>query len=676
MKILFAMSSLEYLRFYDQTIVDLAARGHDVAIAANTSRELKPVRFEALGDTQGRVTNAGLVPPRGDMWVALAHWIRGTLDFVRYLHPQLAHASALRARVKRQGLPLLLQRVDRIASLPADRLRRWMERLAACERVIPVARPLTRFLDEQQPDAVLISPLVEVASEQVDLVRAAQARGIPTAALIASWDNLTNKGDIRVPTDIVVVWNESQRREASDLHRVPPERVVVTGSQVFDRWFGRHPGRDRADFCAMVGLPPHKPFVLFVGSSVFISRANVEVPFVRRWIEALRSSSHPAVRDLAVLIRPHPYNGAQWADADLRGLGDVAVWPRGKHNPVDEANRTDFFDSMYHSDAVVGINTSAMIEAAIVGRPVLSVLTPEFSGTQEGTLHFHHLLPENGGFLRVASTLEAHVDQLAGVLRDPAAARRELAGFVRSFIRPHGVDRACTPIVVDAIERLASGPRPVPLADGALTRVARVCAWPLALFAAVFPEETLRKRRGAKWIRERWRKAVKSLRRRRRAEPRRPARATAVMFFLVAPFLAATALVWVYSVSELAGRTLFVYNAPRNIAEAAGRGSSSEVLRFLKLGQDPRVVMPVGPEVISSSITRVTALEAAIWSRRIRLMRVLQREGHFADPAVRAYLICLAVDIKAQEIQQFLSPNSSDPCQPNATVRAIAARSE
>ena len=73
------------------------------------------------------------------------------------------------------------------------------------------------------------------------------------------------------------------------------------------------------------------------------------------------------------------------------------LFPRRGYNPIDPDNRADFFDSIYHSAAVVGINTSAMIEAAIIGRPVFSMLAEEFAGTQEGTIHFHHLLPENGG---------------------------------------------------------------------------------------------------------------------------------------------------------------------------------------------------------------------------------------------------------------------------------------
>ena len=87
------------------------------------------------------------------------------------------------------------------------------------------------------------------------------------------------------------------------------------------------------------------------------------------------------------------------------------------------------------------------------------MLAPEFAGTQEGTIHFRHLLPENGGFLRIASTLDEHVAQLASVLqRSGGDARRDAAASSRRFIRPHGVDRPATPVFVDAVEALAAAP--------------------------------------------------------------------------------------------------------------------------------------------------------------------------------------------------------------------------
>jgi hypothetical protein len=139
----------------------------------------------------------------------------------------------------------------------------------------------------------------------------------------------------------------------------------------------------------------------------------------------------------------------------------VSVFPRQGYNPIDAENRNDFFDSLYHCAAVVGINTSAMIEAAIVGRPVCSLLAEEFAGTQEGTIHFHHLLPENGGFLRIAGAIDEHVAQLSEALRDPAATRAETERFVRSFIRPYGLDSRATPIFADAVAQLGHIPPPV-----------------------------------------------------------------------------------------------------------------------------------------------------------------------------------------------------------------------
>jgi hypothetical protein len=100
-----------------------------------------------------------------------------------------------------------------------------------------------------------------------------------------------------------------------------------------------------------------------------------------------------------------------------------------------------------------------MIEAAIIGRPVFSLLADEFAGTQEGTIHFHHLLPENGGFVRIAATLDEHVQHLRERLHDSEGARLETERFLASFIRPHGVDRPATPIFADAVERLAASPQ-------------------------------------------------------------------------------------------------------------------------------------------------------------------------------------------------------------------------
>jgi hypothetical protein len=261
---------------------------------------------------------------------------------------------------------------------------------------------------------------------------------------------------------------------------VPAERVVATGAQIFDQWFVRRPGTARDQFCSRVGLPTGQPIVLYTCSSQWI--APHEVPFVRRWLQAVRSGPVP-LASAGILIRPHPQNADQWQHADLGDFGPVAIWPRNPAATVDEQSKADFFDSLYHSAAVVGINTSALIEAGIVGRPVFTVLDDEYKSSQDGTLHFRYLIEVSGGLLQVAESLSEHVQQVNAALRESDHAETARA-FLSSFLRPHGLDRPATPILANAIEKLASAPAPAEPTPPRML-VTRPLVYALALAARV-----------------------------------------------------------------------------------------------------------------------------------------------------------------------------------------------
>ena len=225
----------------------------------------------------------------------------------------------------------------------------------------------------------------------------------------------------------------------------------MTGAQLFDTWFDRSPTATREELLAPAGLDPARPYVLYVGSSRNIAPAAREIPFVLRWLEALRGDSDTA--GLGVLVRPHPGNVPEWSEVELPA--GAAVVPRRRPSlPMSEHDEALYYDSIHHSAAVVGINTSAMVESFIQRRPVLTIRSHEFAGTQDGTLHFRYLLPEAGGALRTAATIEAHLGQLRDTLADPGRDRERIDAFVRSFVRPCGLDRPATPILADAIEAL------------------------------------------------------------------------------------------------------------------------------------------------------------------------------------------------------------------------------
>jgi hypothetical protein len=452
---------------YASLVSELAERGHDVHLAFERKRGALPRRASPPGVT------SGFAPERArfDGWRSIAWLVRAIADLARYAHPRYEHAPVLRARARRQVMGRLTRpgefdpiarrvalRVARKLVGPSDAelSKRVIGAATRLEAAIPTSRRIDSYLGELKPDVVLVSPVVMVGSSQVEFLKSARRLAIPAATCVASWDNLTNKGLLRIVPERVFVWNESQRQEAVELHAMPPSRVVATGAQLFDRWFEQRPRSTRVEFMRRIGLDPTQPYVLFLGSSPFVARGlKREVRFVTRWIESLRGSDDQQLRRIGIVIRPHP-TGRRWHEVDLGRFENVVVWPRRSARPVTAEEQADFFDTLTHSAAVVGINTTAMIEAAIAGKSVLTILDQEFA--QESTLHFHHLLQENGGFLHVASSLEEHVRQLAHVLEDGDDQAEERARFIQSFLRPHGLDRPATPILADEVEKLAGTP--------------------------------------------------------------------------------------------------------------------------------------------------------------------------------------------------------------------------
>ena len=494
LRILFFVDRPGLLRQYASVLPELTARGHEIRLAFPRARrrgEGKLIR-QATGESP-RVTS-GVAPARGglDGWRPVGWAVRGLADLARYTHPRYADAPALRARTaekitgrlaRESGLePLAARFAGRLArrlatTTDAALSERVVRAAARVESAIPSCRRIERYIREQAPDLVLATPVVKYASEQVEYLKSARRLGIPCGICIPSWDNLTNKGLLGFEPERVFVWNDVQRREAIELHGIPAERVVATGAHLFDEWFERRPSTSREAFAGRIGIDPARPYVLYLCSSSFISEPG-EASFVLGWIEALRGSRDERLRHIGVVVRPHPVAAGQWQDVDLSRFGNAVVWPRAGIRPVAGQARADFFDTLAHSAAVVGINTTAMIEAAIAAKPVLTVLAPQFA--QESTLHFRYLLVENGGFLHVAASLAAHLDQLADALDDDAAGAEVRRRFVESFVRPHGRERPATPILAQAIEELASLP---------VQREARAGLWllrvPLMLEAAL-----------------------------------------------------------------------------------------------------------------------------------------------------------------------------------------------
>jgi hypothetical protein len=442
-----------YLRYYGTALGALADRNHHLLLSRPD--RFPEVKVPAALRKRRRVSTALYPGRRGDGLEQPITMVRAARDFARYQTPELRPAHANRRRAFQRVLRSVVGKQRALAfdgDVPSfddweddwptlDGLFRGLESL------IPPDEPIRGFIRNHRLDVVVSISRINIAAQETDLVKAARSLGVPSGVVVYSWDNLSSKGLLHEQPDRLFVWNEVQAEEAERLHGIDRSRIAITGAVRFDSVFESAPSADRAGLLRELGLDPGRATILYLGSSSFVAPREPEL--VDRWVEALRASGDGRIASANVVVRQHPgtVEDAAWIDWKPRDPGVARAAPVIRDRPQD------LYDQLWASDAVVALNTSAEIEAAIVGKPVLTVKAGEIAPGQEGSLHFRYLLEEEGGFVQTAVTLDEHVAQLTrAIAEDPLAGSRRR--FLESFVRPRGLDVPAGPVLADAIESL------------------------------------------------------------------------------------------------------------------------------------------------------------------------------------------------------------------------------
>ena len=306
------------------------------------------------------------------------------------------------------------------------------------ERLLPPHPELEQAIRDLRPDAVLLLSRIGKNSVELDVLKVARQLRIPSILLVWSWDNLTSKAVLNEHPDHLLVWNDEMAWEAHAYHGVAPERIEVVGSPLFDRFF--EVARDVPD------VQPTEPGLLYVGSSPYAS--DDESAICDEWIAAIRHSPDPRLANARIAIRPHPVDHSWdgWRPPDNR----VALSTSHKSEPER------LLALIRDASVVVGLNTSAEIEAAIAGRPVVTFRAGSRADGQEGALHFRYLLEANGGFVVDAPDLDAHVRSFSAPPSRMEPGRDQ--ALPRTVLAPGGAGTTCLPDRGREDHRAASDP--------------------------------------------------------------------------------------------------------------------------------------------------------------------------------------------------------------------------
>lgn len=446
MRILFVFHNVYFFRYYDGVIRTLRAKGHEVIVSANLNMMTTGYTDRALRkcvEESGCREEPIILPEGRPMFGAVLRDIIGYSNYFRTGHPSPKWAAKWKKYLPKSAQKLIdLPIIGRLLQIRP--IRKLLIRLE--KRISPDRRVFDR-LKNDPPDVVVACPFIWTLSADADYVKAAAQLNIPTVVGVASWDHLAGKGHFPLTPDVTLVWNKEMECEAVALQDIPAAKVMVTGAPPFDFWFDAAPTVERKAFLKQAGLPVDKPYVVFLCSSRPIAGEN-EPHVIKDMIDTFQKDE--STKEIQILIRPYPSQAYVWESFSYQ---NSSIWPREGEWPDQDQARQNLFNTLYHSLAVIGINTTAMLEASVIGKPCLTIMTEEFKGSQTERAHFQHIL--RGGFMETATHYADVQSILADLLRGidrKAAARKE---FVRNFLRPRGLHYTAAEIAANAIEMAA-----------------------------------------------------------------------------------------------------------------------------------------------------------------------------------------------------------------------------
>ncbi|MBK8781547.1 MAG: hypothetical protein IPO22_07020 [Anaerolineales bacterium] len=453
MKIALVLSQGIHYFYYDRVVRGLHAAGHEVCIVC-------PASFSEDGNKSGRalvkllqdevdVQFEDALPRKKDIY--FAELIRGLRDYANFVRPEHPTPHIAVGWVRKELSPKMMRLVQKpfIRSVLAGQMARRL--LVFLESLIPPEEQIVAWLKKFQPQVVFVSPYVFTSYIETEYTKAARSLNIPVIASLLSWDNLTSKGTYKVKPDRLFVWNQSLVEEAVQIHDFEAQQVFVTGAPVYDPWFELTPAQDRASFCSQSGIDPSKPYVLYLCSSKGIAEREIElIHMLVDQFEKVEEDARPSI-----LIRPHPFKEMDEAVIENEW---VRVFPKGGQRPDTDEARSAYYDSLYYSAAVIGVNTTGFLESAILDKPCLTVVTPQTSRGQEMRAHFKHLM--DAGYIQVAKDFPELVEMTMENISGSDAGRENRARFVRSFIRPHGLKVQASQVMTGAILAVAEGCAP------------------------------------------------------------------------------------------------------------------------------------------------------------------------------------------------------------------------
>lgn len=228
------------------------------------------------------------------------------------------------------------------------------------------------YFDKYNPDVVFATDIYN--DDDVLLIKSAKKRGVKVVGMVGSWDNNTSKHLMRAMPDELIVHNETIKEESVKLHAVPDNKITIVGIPHYD-YCKKYVPVSREEFCTQMGLDSKKRFIVFSPAGEKFISTDWQI------CEILKSGYKEGKipEDVVTIIRLHPTNVTDLSRFNpdshfvienpgirFEGMGD-------KKKELDKAAYDHLLDTIHHSEIVINIFSSIVLDAAVIGKPVITI---------------------------------------------------------------------------------------------------------------------------------------------------------------------------------------------------------------------------------------------------------------------------------------------------------------
>lgn len=310
-------------------------------------------------------------------------------------------------------------------------------------------RPFAPLFEKYRPELVFVSHIFG----RLDTRLLAEARfwGVKTMGMVSNWDHF-DKYYLPFKADTLLAQSEQVKDFAERYQGYDPGQIKIVGHPHFDFIADKSYIWSRERVLKSLGWPEKAKYILYVsGSSYCIDEPDI-IETLLGWMSKKKFGC-----DLRLVIRP--YLGGRAKDREF----DEEKYNRFEEHPLAAFYRKEFWadtessahllNIMRHADAVIAIYSTAMIEAAVLDRPLAGI---GFDGYHRRPLrksinrfamreHFKDVMRSGGVY--TAGNFEDLFSVLKSYLENPgfyAEGRERLRG------------RICRPLDGRASERIVS----------------------------------------------------------------------------------------------------------------------------------------------------------------------------------------------------------------------------